>query len=79
MKKDSAKKKSFQCFYIPEILFDSVCRKDENYYPKMFLEKIIHNFVRRNIRNFGFLGFGSSIWNIKNFFGVSVCWNIRIF
>ena len=54
-------KKSFQCFYIPEILFDSVYRKDENYYPKIFLEKIIHNFVRRNIRNFGFLGFGSSI------------------
>ena len=29
-------KKSFHCFYIPLILFDSVYRKDENCYPKVF-------------------------------------------
>ena len=29
-------KESFQCFYIPVILIDSVYRKDENYYPKAF-------------------------------------------
>ena len=32
-------KESFQCFYIPVILFDSVGRTDGNYYPKVFLEK----------------------------------------
>ena len=37
-------KESFPCFYIPVILFDSVYRKDENYYPKAFLEKFIYNF-----------------------------------
>ena len=29
-------KESFQCFYIPVILFDSVYKKDRNYYPKVF-------------------------------------------
>ena len=37
-------KESFQSFYIPVILFDSVYRKDGNYYPKVFSEKFIHNF-----------------------------------
>ena len=37
-------KESFQCFYMSVILFDSVCRKDENYYRKVFLEKFIHKF-----------------------------------
>ena len=32
-------KESLQCFYIPVMLIDSVYRKDENYYPKVFLEK----------------------------------------
>ena len=27
------KRESFQCFYIPVILLDSVYRKDRNYYP----------------------------------------------
>ena len=36
-------KESFQCFYIPLILTDSVYRKDKNYYPKVFLEKY-HSF-----------------------------------
>ena len=31
-------------FHIPSILIDSVYKKDENYYPKVFLEKFIHNF-----------------------------------
>ena len=54
------KKESFQCFYIPVILFDSVNRKDGNYYPKVFLDKFIHDYFWRSIINFGFLGFGSS-------------------
>ena len=42
-------------FHIPSILIDSVYKKDENYYPKVFLEKFIHIFFFwRNIRNFGF-------------------------
>ena len=53
-------KESFQSFYIPVKLFDSVNIKDGNYYPKVFLEKFIHNFFGRNIRNFGSWGFGSS-------------------
>ena len=39
---------------------DSVYTKDENYYPKVFLEKFIHNSFWRNIRNLGFWGFQSS-------------------
>ena len=53
-------KESFQCFYMLVILIDSVYRKDENYYPQVFLEKFIHNFFLRNIGNLGFRGFGSS-------------------
>ena len=41
-----------QCFYILVILIDSVYKKDEHYYPKVFLEKVIHNVFRRSIRNF---------------------------
>ena len=48
--------KCFQYLYIPVILFDSVHRKDGNYYPKMFLEKFIHNFFWRSITKFWFLG-----------------------
>ena len=44
-------KESFQCYYIPVIIFDSVYRKDGNYYPKVYLEEFIHNI---------FGGFGSS-------------------
>ena len=29
------------CLYAPVILIDSVYRKDENYYPKVFLEKTL--------------------------------------
>ena len=38
------RRENFQYFYIPIILFDSVYRKDGNYYPKVFLEIFIHNF-----------------------------------
>ena len=41
-------------------LFDLVYSKDENYYPKFFLEKFIHNFCWKNIRNFCFWDFESS-------------------
>ena len=37
-------KESFHCFYIPAILFDSVFKKDGNYYSKAFLKKFIYNF-----------------------------------
>ena len=47
------------------MLFDSVYRKDENYYLKVFSETFIHNFFRRNIRNVGFWDFGSSSSNIR--------------
>ena len=50
-------KEELQCFYIPVILFDSVYRKDGNYYPKVILEKFIHNFFLRNIKKFGFWSF----------------------
>ena len=43
-KKKLNTKESFQCFYIPTILFDSINRKDGNSYPKVFLEKFIYNF-----------------------------------
>ena len=36
-------KESFQYFYIPVILIDSVYRKDENYYPKVFLKNIMYS------------------------------------
>ena len=36
------------------VIKDSIYRKDGNYYPKVFLEKLIHNFFSRNIRNSGF-------------------------
>ena len=60
VKKSFNTKESFQCFSIPVILFDSVYKKDGNYYPKEFLEKFIHNFFWRSTINFGFGGFGSS-------------------
>ena len=50
-------KEILQCFYIPVILIDSVYKKDEQYYPKVFLEKVIHNVFWRSIRNFGLGGF----------------------
>ena len=56
-KKKINTKEIFQCFYIPVILIDSVYRKDENYYPQVFLEKFINSFLRRSIRIFGFWGF----------------------
>ena len=46
------RKQSFQCFYVT--LFDSVYRKDRNYYPKAILEKYIYNFFWRSVVNFGF-------------------------
>ena len=32
-------KGGFHCLYAPVILIDSIYRKDENLYPKVFLEK----------------------------------------
>ena len=40
LKKRINTKEGFQCFCVPVILIDSVCRKDKNYYPQMFLGKI---------------------------------------
>ena len=61
-------KECFQCFNIPIILIESVYRKDENLFPKMFTERSIHNFLLRGMRNFGFCGLGSSSWNITKLF-----------
>ena len=76
-----------QCFYIPLMLFDSVYRKNGNYYPEMLLEKFGQSFFWRRIINFGFWGFGNTFWNIRKFrflkynfltfFRVFVFWNIR--
>ena len=60
-------KENFQGFYIPAIFVNSVYGKDEYYYTKVFLEKCLHSFFWRSIRNFGFLGFGSSSWDIVSF------------
>ena len=60
-------KKSFQFIYIPVILFDSVYRKNGNYCSKVFLEKLINNFLYRNIRICGFWSFGSSSWDKRSF------------
>ena len=48
-KKTFNTKESFQSFYrkvipVPVILIDSLYRKDESYYPKVFLEKEYHSF-----------------------------------
>ena len=52
--KKFTKKESFQCFYIPVKLIDSVYRKDENCYPKVFLGKCIYNFFWRSVSNVGY-------------------------
>ena len=39
-------KKNFQCFYTLVLLIDSVYRKDQSHYPKLFFEKFIHNFIK---------------------------------
>ena len=52
-------KESFQCFHVPVIFFDWVCRKDESYYPKVFLEKFIHKCLEK-YKQFWFLG----LWKI---------------
>ena len=36
-------KGSFDCLYVPVLLTYSIYRKDENCYPKVFLEKILFN------------------------------------
>ena len=59
-KKRSHTQKSFQYFYIPVILFDSVYRKDGNYYPNVFFETFIQNVFWRCIINFGCWSFGGS-------------------
>ena len=50
LKKDSTRKKPFNVF------IHHCYKKDGNYYPKVFLEKFIHDFSWRNIANFGFWG-----------------------
>ena len=39
VEKNINSKRGFQCLYAPVLLIDSIYRKDENYYPKVFLEK----------------------------------------
>ena len=53
-------RESFQYFYVPVILLDLVYRKDGIYYPKVSLEKLVHNFFWKSIIIFGSWGFGSS-------------------
>ena len=49
-------KESFQCFYVAVILFDSVYRKNGNYYRKLLLEKFIHNIFLEKYKKFWFSG-----------------------
>ena len=42
-KKKERKKENFQCVHRQVILIESVYRKDESYYPKVFLEKFNFN------------------------------------
>ena len=39
--KNIKKTEGFQCLHAPIILTDSIYRKGENYYPKVFSEKIL--------------------------------------
>ena len=60
-------KKGAPCMYISIMLIDSVYRKDENYYPQVFLEKqkyvvkeissICKKFFKLGARNFFRVGF----------------------
>ena len=38
-KKENKHKKGFQCLYTPVILIDPIYTEDENYYPKVSLDK----------------------------------------
>ena len=42
-----AEKGDFQCLYAPIISINSIYRKDENYYPKVFLEKTLFSWRHR--------------------------------
>ena len=57
------RKESFQFFHIPVILIGSFYRKNENCYPKVFLEKLIHDFFgEKNF--FWLLGFWTFLLKI---------------
>ena len=47
---------------------DSVYRKDENCYPKVFLEKFIHNFFLEKFKKFWFLGLWKFLVKYKTTF-----------
>ena len=79
------RKESFQFFHIPVILIGSFYRKNENCYPKVFLEKLIHDFFGEK-KFFGFWDFGRFSWKYflkksKSFFSLwlesSISTNIR--
>ena len=52
--------KKLSMLSIPVIFFDLVYRKNGNCYPKVFLEKFIHNFFWRSMLHFEFWGSGRS-------------------
>ena len=70
-------KKSFQCFYITVILFDSVHRKDGSCYLEVLLEKQFNNLFLENYKKSWFLELWMFLLKYKHFLGVSVFRNIR--
>ena len=64
-------------------MFDLVFKKDGNYNPKVFVEKIIHNDFWRNITDFSFCCFESFSRNVRRFLSLelksSIFRNIRSF
>ena len=59
------KNKLLMILYTSNIFWFSLW--DGNYYPKVFLEKLIRKFFWRRMTNFGFWGFESFSLNIRSF------------
>ena len=81
LKKKVNTKWGFQYLYAPVILIDSIYRKDENYYPKVFLEKyyfvedIEIYFSNSNEEYYDeecINLFLKPFWKIRNYFGLGV-------
>ena len=68
---------------MPVILIDSVYRKDENYYPKVFLGKLIHNIFLEKYKKFWFLELWKFLLKYKSFLSLrlesSISVNVRNF
>ena len=52
---------------MPVTLIDSIYRKDENYYPKVFLGKFIHNIFLEKYKKLWFLELWKFLLKYKSF------------